>query len=311
MMRLIWATMLASLVSAPLLAQQTGQAAARGAGRTPEPVEQGRPFPPLPAREQAQLQQLLEQWEQHSQATETLECQFQRWHYDMFAAKPGIHASKSTGTIKYAAPDMGLFRVDSKVFYNGMKNGKPKYAPQDGQYGEYWVCNGRELIEFDRSKEECRIQELPPNMRGEKIFNSPLPFVFNLDAEQIQERYWVRQVAAPKPNLVLIEAWPKRQEDRAQYRLVQIALQKETFLPQALLMYAPNFHAKNAPKWDHYEFTEVKRNSIGQGMQMFLRSFITEKPPAHWKVLRDTYRGPAQPPQRSATAPNGQRTPVR
>lgn len=334
MMRLIWATMLASLVSAPLLAQQrpgnaaggpaqAGNAQARGAesrsrqaaadapGQAPERVEKGRPFPPLSAGAQAQLQQLLREWEKHSQSTKTLECQFQRWHYDMFAAKPGVHASKSTGVIKYAAPDKGLFRVDSKVFFNGMEEGEPQYAPQEGQFGEYWVCNGKELIEFDRSKEECRIQELPPGMRGEKIFNSPLPFVFNLDAKQIQQRYWVRQVAAPKPELVLIEAWPKRQEDRAQYRLVQIALQKETFLPQALLMYAPNFHAKNAPKWDHYEFTGVERNSIGQGMQMFLRNFISEKPPAHWKVLRDTFRAPAGPPQRSAEAPDRQQTPVR
>lgn len=332
MMRLIWATTLASLVSAPLLAQQpagnpgrraqAGSAEARltdqrteqgsrsRAGQTPAPVEEGRPFPPLAAGAKAQLNKLLSEWEEHSESTKTLECRFQRWHYDMFAAKPGVHASKSTGLIKYAAPDKGLFRVDSKVFFNGMKQGKPKYAPQDGQFGEYWVCNGRELIEFDRSKEECRIQTLPPEMRGQKIFESPLPFVFNLDAEQIQERYWVRQVAAPKPELVLIEAWPKRQEDRAQYRLVQIALDKESFLPQALLMYAPNFHAKNAPKWDHYEFSEVKRNSIGQGMQMFLRNFIRQQPPANWKVLRDTYQPPAQPPQRSASR-NQQRAPAR
>ena len=42
-------------------------------------------------------------------------------------------------------------------------------------------------------------------------------------------------------------------------------------------MYAPNFHAKNAPKWDHYEFRESKRNAIGAGFQRFLGNFIPPK----------------------------------
>ena len=319
MMRLIWATILASLFSAPVIAQQQAGsrprvASRQAAGATAQPTEKtgtpaaaarvgNQPFPALTAKQQASLQRVLLAWEKQSQGTDTLDCRFTRWHYDLFAAPAGVHASKSEGIIKYAAPDKGLFKVQSKVFFGGMIEGKPQFAAQDGQYGEYWVCNGKELIEFDRSNEECRIQQLPPDMRGQKIFNSPLPFVFNLDAKQIQERYWVRQVPAPKPEIILIEAWPKRQEDRAQYTLVQIALDEQTFMPHALLMYAPNFDAKTQPKWDHYEFSEVKRNSIGQSMAMFLRNFIEEKPPASWKVLRDTFQPPVEPPRRTAQTP--------
>ncbi len=146
-------------------------------------------------------------------------------------------------------------------------------------------------------------------MQGKQIFNSPLPFVFNLDAAQIQERYWVRQVESPKPDLVLVEAWPKRQEDRAQYKLVQIALDAKTFLPQALLMYAPNFDAKTAPKWDHYEFNDVKRNAIGAGFQKFMGNFIAEKPPSNWKIFRDKFAMPGNgaPNQAAVPAQNAQK----
>ncbi len=278
-----------------------GQASRQPAVETPPQ----RPFPPLGAEEQTQLQKLLAAWEEQSQGTKTLECKFKRWSYSPGAAPANVPKDTSIGVIKYAAPDKGLFKVEEKVFYAGMNDDdKPTYAPQPGQYGEWWVCNGKELMEFNRSREECRIQTLPPEMRGQKIFNSPLPFVFNLDAQQIQQRYWVRQVASPSSGVLLIEAWPKFQEDRAQYRLVQIALDEQTLLPTALVMYAPNFDVKTNPEKDHYEFTDCSRNGTGQRLQNFLKSFIGEKPPAHWKVLRNNFV-PSPSEQRTADASQG------
>lgn len=288
-------------------APPAARVASQGNPANPAAAPAGQPFPALSPAAQAQLQQLLNDWEQQSKGTKTLECTFTRWHYDMFAAPPGVHATRADGVIKYAAPDKGLFRVDRLVFFMGMDDkNQPIYKEQPGQFGEYWVCNGEQLIEFDRSNKQCRIQDLPPNMRGQQIFNSPLPFVFNLDAQQIQQRYWVRQVEAPAADIVVVEAWPKRQEDRAQYKLVQIALDAKTFLPRALLMYAPNFHKVNAPKWDHYEFQDMKRNAIGASVQKFMGNFIPEKPPASWKILRDNFVPlPDEVPQRAA-APEGE-----
>jgi TIGR03009 family protein len=342
MMRLTWATVLAALISAPTYAQQSGrepdyahsgrtaptpgqsttQRQAQPEGQTPAAgqaqaqIARARqnggvtaaataPFPPLSAAALTQLQKVLKSWEAQSQSTKTLECKFKRWHYDAFAAPAGVHATYADGIIKYASPDKGLFRVDNLLFFNGMKDAKATYEPQPNKFGEHWVCNGEQLFELDRTKKECRIQDLPPNLKGQQIFNSPLPFVFNLRANEIQARYWVRQVQAPKPEIVLIEAWPKLQVDRAQYKLVQVAL-NPSFLPQALIMYAPNFDAKNAPRLDHYEFSDVKRNSIGQGLNKFIGNFIPEKPPANWTILRDRYTPPAGLPANQAAAPQPQ-----
>lgn len=254
------------------------------------------PFPPLSTTEQNNLDTLLKAWETQSNGTKTLECRFKRWHFDLFAAPAGIASEVAQGVIRYATPDRGYFKVEQRLTYDGMKEGKPVYSEKPGQFGEHWVCNGEELLEFDHAAKECKIQQLPPEMRGQKIFESPLPFVFNLDAVQIQNRYWVRQVQAPKPGILLIEAYPKRQEDRAQYKMVQIALSETTFLPEALLMYAPNFNIKTAPKWDHYEFVDVKRNTISQGLiDRFRNTFIDEKPPTDWKVFRNAFRPPGPP----------------
>ncbi len=293
----------ASQTAAPE-AQIARQQSLPGQGNPAAPASSvGQPFEPLTAPQQAQLNQMLLAWQQQSQGTKTLESKFQRWHFDTLAAPAGLHATRADGVLRYAAPDKGEFRVDSIVFFEGMDEAtqKPKYNPQEGVFGEHWVCNGQQLVEFDRSKKECKIQDLPPEMQGQKIFNSPLPFVFNLDAAEIQQRYWVRQVASPKEDTILIEAWPKRQDDRAQYKMVVIALEKQTFLPQALIMYAPNFHPTQAAKWDHYEFVDMKRNSVGQALAQFTQSFIQLKPPADWKILRDRYVPEAQ----QAAAPDG------
>ncbi len=239
--------------------------------------------------EQSHLDAILVAWEKQSGATTTLESTFHRYHYDTTGAPAGIYASAALGTIKYAKPDKGLFKVEQKIFYKGMKDGKPEHGPMEGQYGEHWVCNGRELIEFDRSQKECRIQTLPEQLQGEGIINSPLPFVFNLRADDIKQRYWVRQVTAPKAGLIMIEAWPKRQEDAAQYKLVQIVLHEDSFLPAGLVMYAPNYDDRTAPHRDIYEFTNATRNGQMQKLKNFWNNFIPEKPPSDWKIHRNDF----------------------
>ena len=279
--------------SADQQVRQAGAAAAQGQQQVQPVAASGAPQAPfqLTPEQHKRLASLLLQWQTVSQNTKTLECTFHRWHFDQFAAPAGIHATKAVGVIKYAAPDKGLFKVDQLVFYKGLQAGKPQYGPQQGKFGEHWVCNGKQLIEFDRTIQQCRVQDLPPEMQGKEIFNSPLPFVFNLDAEQITQRYWVRERQAPKEGIYLIEAYPKRQQDRAQYKLVQIALDQQTFLPQALIMYAPNFDVKTAQKYDHYEFVDMKQNAIGDRIKNFMDYFVPEKPPANWQIVRSNLVG--------------------
>lgn len=283
---------------------QAGQDAnGRKPGQLPEAVAPNRPFPPASAAAQQRLNQLLAKWETESKNTKLMACDFTRWHYDNRAAPAGIHATWARGVIRYAAPDKGEFRVDELQFFKGMEGDKPKYGPDPKQQGEYWVCNGTELLEFDRAEQTCVIQVLPPEMRGQKIFQSPLPFVFNLNAAEVQQRYWVREVAPPasKQNTYLLEAWPKSQEDRAQYLFVQISIDAETFLPQALILYAPNFSPQTSPVFDHYEFTHVSRNGLISNIQQHMANFINAKPPKDWKVIRETFGAPKQ-----AQAPDAQ-----
>lgn len=304
MMRVLQISVLAILLGLaagpmPVWSQQTrpnqanpNQAAAAPQNRIAR--QQPAPAPAVPfeltPQEQATLDRVLMAWEEQSSGTKTLSCGFTLWDYDVQGAPAGIHASASRGIVRYANPDKGLFREEEKVFYNGMgTDGKPTYEKHATEFGQHWVCNGREVIEFDHEAKQCKVQELPPNMQGKAIVESPLPFVFNSNAADIKARYWVRLLKAPKESQFMIEAWPKRREDAAQYKLVQIVLEKESFLPAGLALFAPNFNVATTPNKQIYEFTEIKRNGVGQGMQVFLNNFIPQKPPSSWKIFRQKF----------------------
>ena len=307
MMRLILANTLAALISMTCCVGVQAQASAAPGQAAPgqaAPGQAARPQAPFgqltPAETQA-LHQVLESWQNQSKGTKTLDLSFLRFHYDAQAAPAGTPANKAEGVIRYAAPDRGLIRVDQIVFFAGMTQDNPAFKAFPDKFGEHWVCNGKQLIEFDRNAKECKIQNLPPEMQGKNIISSPLPFVFNLDAAQLLQRYWVRQTQSPTPEVILLEVWPKRAEDRSQYKMVQVALEARTFLPKALVMYAPNFDPKLAPVWDHYEFKSVKRNSIANGLKDFVtRNFIPQKPPAHWKIVQDDFTPLSQPEAQQA-----------
>ncbi len=272
----------------------SAQPAAPNGEADPNAAANYAPFQLTP-QEQVALDQLLAAWELQSNGTKTLEAKFKRWHYDLLGAPAGVHATWAEGVIKYGSPDKGLFRVDQLKFFDKIVENTATYKAAEGQFGDHWVCNGQELLEFDRSKKECKIQELPPELRGKDIFESPLPFVFNLNAAKIKERYWIRQLPAQE-GMVLMEAHPKSQADRAQYRFVRIVINAQSFLPQALIMYGPNFDPATAPDYDHYEFFDIERNTIGQRLGTWGRVFIDEKPPGDWRVVREAYR-PVTAPQ--------------
>ncbi len=261
MMRLTWATVVAILISAPTVAQQAAQVPsyakqppaqhnatgstessrryARGTCSPPAATGRaapaGQPFAPLSAAAQAQLQECLEGWERQSKSMKTLDCKFTRWHFDMFAAPAGIHATRADGVIKYAAPDKGLFRVDRLVFYAGMKDGKPQFKEQPGQFGEHWVCNGTQLIEFDRSKAGMSNPGSSASDAGTGDLQQPA--AIRLQSRRTADSATVLGSPSrkhPSRTSFLIEAWPKRQEDRAQYKLVQIALGFQDLLAASL-----------------------------------------------------------------------------
>ncbi len=148
--------------------------------------------------QQAALDRLLIGWESRNAKVTTWSCTFYKWEYNAWspadASGERLAFSESTGEIKYAAPDKGLFRVKSSKQWNAEKR---KYDARPSNSGEHWVCNGTSIYEFRHSERQLRETKLPPEMRGRAISEGPLPFVFGAKADTLKKRYSMRIITPP------------------------------------------------------------------------------------------------------------------
>ncbi len=131
-------TLAVLFATSPSTAQTLGRPArpTQTAGQTPLQTAPSRPVsnvrlapPPSPApfqlnpQQRALLDQILNQWETESAKIQTFRCGFERWEYDPVFLQDGdrIPVATSTGQLKYARPDKGMFRITEIRRYDAKK----------------------------------------------------------------------------------------------------------------------------------------------------------------------------------------------
>lgn len=244
------------------------------------------------------LDSVLNYWEKSSSQIKLYECNFTRWQYDpVFARvvdpKTGHLMAKTiaSGVIKFAEPDKGLYEVEKqyRLVPPRARGDRPTYAPA-GEIGlEKWICDGKAVFEFDYPRKRLVERPLPEEMQGKAIAEGPLPFLFGAKAEQIKERYWVR-VITPKDTKdeYWLEVHPKRQEDAARYKKVEVILSKEPFLPKAIHIYDVNYDPRQNPARSSFAFENRKINPSDylnqlDLLKLFHKEFFRPDTPGGWE----------------------------
>ena len=297
-----------ALAPRPLAAQPPARPAATPPPRvaTAPPVApvapaQSVPAQPAPAQpallspqEAAALDRLLTAWEARNAAVRTWSCGFHKWEYSAWspvdASGERLAFAESTGELKYAAPDKGLFRVrESKQWSPEAR----RYEVRGGEAGEHWVCNGESIYEFRHTEKQLRETKLPAELRGKAISDGPLPFVFGAKADTLKKRYWMR-IITPRDvrDQVWLEALPRFQADAANFSKVELILQARDLMPFAIQIYKPGGQDR-----DVYQF-DPRTNLIDKGLDL-IRDFAKPTTPFGYKyVLEDLQQGPAAAPPR-------------
>jgi TIGR03009 family protein len=260
---------------------------------------------PLSPQNEKWLDDVLKFWEFQATQVQRYRCQFNRWEYDpvQLPNDPEIAWTVAQGTIQYASPDKGLFRVDKlwqiamqkqgEVTLPVIEGGKPKYVQQEQILGEHWICDGKATFQFDGLNKQLIRRELPPEMQGKQIAEGPLPFLFGAKAQTMKERYWLRIVPPPPgsdqppiPGHFLIEAIPKRREEAAEYLAIHVVIDEKEFLPNMLTL------------WDRvggksrYEFANREKNwsMLPPALNPFHRQFYAPEAPDGWKKVNEPFR---------------------
>ena len=269
--------MLASVVAVPAVAQQPapGQRPAAMPAAAPQRVAAvpGQPMPqqagqqqpgrpmqqavpqqpaPLTPEQQAALDRLLAAWEARNAAVTTWSCSFHKWEYNAWSPADGggerLAFSESTGEIKYAAPDKGLFRVKESTQWNPETR---RYEKRTGDTGEHWVCNGTSIYEFRHSERQLRETRLPPEMQGKAISDGPLPFVFGAKADTLKKRYFMRLITPPGvTDQIWLESLPRYQADAANFSKVELILQARDLMPFAIQVFKPGGQDRDVYQFD-------------------------------------------------------------
>ncbi len=250
------------------------------------------PFPPLAAAYQNYLDDVLARWEKSTAGIQRYQCKFSRWQYNA-PQDPKVFETAGSGVIKYLAPDKGMFQVEELKIRKQKPDGTFGHEVIPGQYGEWWICDGECVHLYDQTQKIAKKYALPPNMRGAEVFNSPLPFVFGVNAQKVNARFWIRPLppppganGQPNENVILLEAYPKFQADAVNYHHVSIYLDSKDYLPLAIIVCLPNW----TPTAEHKEVFEFRDREVNTSLMakineaVFRQSFIPKEPPKGWTV---------------------------
>lgn len=245
-----------------------------------------------------ELWQLLTDWSNASSRVKKLHGKHERHAYD-----PTFGIEKvSTGQFWYEAPDKGRIDVNPVKITPRMiadrqkpdaqverKNGKPFKLQSDDQ--ERWICDGTKIYDIDDQQKTARVVHLPPQLRGQNIMNTPLPFLFGLPPEKAVQRFnmTIVQDYRPKYNVVLLEATPRTRQDAENWSQARIFLDTELFLPTAVKLVSP---AKT--NFSVYKFRDMQVNKNG------IIEKLLGKDPWNPKLTRDYQIHTIQPGQQQA-----------
>lgn len=276
-------------------APPAAQPAAARVASAPPAAQQPAPLSP---EQQAALDQLLAAWETRNAAVRTWSCTFHKWEYNAWspadAAGERLAFAESTGDLKYAAPDKGLFRVKETKQWSPEAR---RYEIRGGDTGEHWVCNGESIYEFRHSERQLRETKLPPEMRGKAISDGPLPFVFGAKADTLKKRYWMRIITPPDVrDQIWLEALPRYQADAANFSKVELILQVRDLMPFAIQISKPGGQDR-----DVYQFDQ-RTNLIDKGLDL-IRDFAKPMTPFGYKYVLEDLQAQAAPAAAGAAPP--------
>jgi TIGR03009 family protein len=261
------------------------------------------PFSALAPEQQQHLDQMLTAWEQHSSKIERYRCEFERWEYDpVFGPNdPKQAKTYANGKLRYAAPDKGLFKVESVKVYTppAMPGGPPQWLEKKENLGEHWVCDGKRIFEFDATKRQLIERTLPPEMHGKAIVDGPLPFLFGAKVEKIKARYWLRVITPPDvTGEYWLEAAPKYRADAQNFKMVHVIIDEQDFLPKAIQMFDPAYDPQKRPIRTVFTFNkrEVNWSLALQNLKFWEAEFYAPRAPLGWKKVVEPFMPePGQP----------------
>ncbi len=145
---------------------------------------------------------------------------------------------------------------------------------------ERWSCDGQRVYSIDVEKKEAVVAQLPTNMQGKNIMDSPLPFLFGMPPDKAKRRFTLFFSGGqfdPNSGKARLTIYPRLPQDAQSWRQADVILDLKEFLPVAVQLLDPA-----GTKLTVYKFQDFKKN------QKNLPVFLGGNPKTHFTPdLRD------------------------
>lgn len=216
--------------------------------------------PPMTAEQEQELDAYLQQWSEASGRIFRMEGDIWKHTYDQTFETEQL----SQGSFAYEQPDRGKVALTSTRATPQMlerrandvaearkagrsspiklkKNGEP-YDLSEGEDEEWW-CDGRRIFQLQPQKKQAFVTTIPPQMQGQNIMDSPLPFLFGMPPEKARRRFEIgfNQSKSPGPDATRLHLviYPNLPQDASAWHHANVMLDPKTWLPIAVQMYDP------------------------------------------------------------------------
>jgi hypothetical protein len=107
---------------------------------------------------------------------------------------------------------------------------------------EQWSCDGERVFSLDMEKQEATVAQLPVDMRGGNIMDSPLPFLFGMPPVEAKRRFSMGFRSGkfdPSTGKAYLTIYPRLPQDAANWSKADLILDLKTFLPSAVQLADP------------------------------------------------------------------------
>ena len=241
-----------------------------------EPASRIIPFSLNPT-EQQELDQFLARWERLSATIKRYDVEFDLNEYDMTVpgALPNQPQRITFGYFKYIATPMRFVYVIEGEWRDGKK------IKRDGDknphiFAEKIIIDDKSVFKYDHNAKTVHQINVPPDMIGKGIADSPLPLIFGAKADDLKRRFSMKVVMEPN-GIIRLFARPLLPEDQQEFKELEIMLDKD-LRAIGLRQFDINDKAHKS-----YGLKSPKINDRLQNVLGDLKEFFSADVPRGWK----------------------------
>ncbi|MBV8487694.1 MAG: outer-membrane lipoprotein carrier protein LolA [Planctomycetaceae bacterium] len=221
----------------------------------------------------AKMESLLREWERNSSQLKTLDVRIYRVVDTPGWGDPDYYEGRAL----FKSPNLAF--IDFRKIK--VENNQPLHDPQKKNAwlstpNERIICTGSEIWQYDCETQQIFIYPLEKDEQKKAIEEGPLPFLFNMHANDAKRRYQMTLMSEDEKGYG-ISIKPKLKEDLDSFSTAFVRLDRDLLLPLRIVLISPDGKSTS-----DYQLSQMVRNgSINE------KNFEGKVLGKQWKVVRN------------------------